>query len=367
MTWAKVDDRFHGHSKARRAREALALWVLALAWCADELTDGAVPRDMPDLLLPGLGEAFASRLVEVGLWERTDAGYQFHDWLDYQPSARKVKAERSKISSARSKAGRSGMSSRWSKSDPSVNSQENSDNKTDNKPVASGVTNALQNHNPVPDPVPVPSPVPEPEPRKLASQATGASASAHAPASAREGLFEDAPKAPARASKARAAATPLPDPVPATGTLARRVYDAIVTDRVLGPITRGPGDLAERISQSDAYPGVDVLSEVKRAGAWIAGKPPGYWSDGRKALLGWLARTHERVASTPKPVIGTSSPINAAFRAPEKIDWQGRRVVGAAPLPPGSAFAKTKEEHEAEEDRLYAEYFAATQPVKRTP
>ena len=31
MSWAKVDDRFHGHSKARRAREALALWVLALA------------------------------------------------------------------------------------------------------------------------------------------------------------------------------------------------------------------------------------------------------------------------------------------------------------------------------------------------
>lgn len=365
MSWAKVDDRFHGHSKARRAREALALWVLALAWCADELTDGAVPRDMPDLLLPGLGEAFAAKLVEVGLWELTPTGYQFHDWLDYQPSARKVKSERAKLSSARSKAGRAGMTARWAKTDPPVNSQENSDNKPYNKPVANEVTTGLQNHNPVPDPVPVPSPVPEPEPRELASLATGARE--RAPASAREGLFEEPPKAPAKPAKARAAATPPPDPVPATGTPARRLYDAITQDRVLGPITRGPGDLAERLAQPDVYPGIDVLAEIKRAGAWAAGQRAGYWSDVRKALLSWLQRTAERAGSMPKAAPRTGSPIDAAFRPAERIDWQGRRVVGAAPLPPGSAFAKTKEEHEAEEDRLYAEYFAATQPVKRTP
>ncbi len=312
MTWAKVDDRFHGHSKARRAREALALWVLAMSWCADELTDGAVPRDMPDLLLPGLGETFAARLVEVGLWERTDAGYQFHDWLDYQPSAKTVKRERTKLSEARSKAGRAGMAARWAKTDPSLNSQGNSDNKPDNKPVTSGVTNALQKDNPVPDPVPVPNPEPREEKRD-ASRLTGERASA--PAHAREGSPVQPPSAPAKPAKPRPATTPLPDPVPAAGSPARRLYDAIVGDRVLGPITGGPGDLAERLVAEGAYPGVDVLAEVRKAGAWAAGQPAGHWRDGRKAILGWLARAEQRAASTPKPAPAKAGWVSAKSHA----------------------------------------------------
>lgn len=76
MTWAKVDDRLHGHSKARRAGTALALWVLAMSWCASELTDGLVPLDMPSLLIAD-GDAMAEKLVSVGLWERTEGGYRF--------------------------------------------------------------------------------------------------------------------------------------------------------------------------------------------------------------------------------------------------------------------------------------------------
>jgi hypothetical protein len=319
VTWAKVDDRFHGHSKARRAREALALWVLAMSWCADELTDGAVPKDMPDLLLPGLGETFAARLVEVGLWERTDAGYQFHDWLDYQPSAKTVKRERTKLSEARSKAGRAGMAARWAKTDPSLNSQGNSDNKPDNNPVTSGVTNALQKDNPVPDPVPVPNPEPREEKRD-ASRLTGERASA--PAHARESVPVQPPSASAKPAKPRPATTPLPDPVPAAGSPARRLYDAIVGDRVLGPITGGPGDLSERLTAEGAYPGVDVLAEVRKAGAWAAGKPSGHWKDGRKAILGWLARAQERVSSTPKPAPAKAAWIPAATDyGSDDIDW----------------------------------------------
>ena len=93
MTWGKVDDRLHSHSKARRAREAMALWVLALSWCCAELTDGFVPSDMPELLIPG-GDAMADKLVSVGLWERTDDGFRFHDWHEFQPSAASVKQAR---------------------------------------------------------------------------------------------------------------------------------------------------------------------------------------------------------------------------------------------------------------------------------
>jgi hypothetical protein len=352
VTWAKVDDRFHGHSKARRAREALALWVLAMSWCADELTDGAVPKDMPDLLLPGLGETFAARLVEVGLWERTDAGYQFHDWLDYQPSAKTVKRERTKLSEARSKAGRAGMAARWEKTDPSLNSQGNSDNKPDNKPVTSGVTNPLQKDNPVPDPVPVPIPTEEEEKRD-ASRLTGERASA--PAHVREGSPVQPPSAPAKPAKPRAAATPLPDPVPPAGSPARRLYDAITGDRVLGPITGGPGDLSERLTAEGAYPGVDVLAEVRKAGAWAAGQPAGHWRDGRKAILGWLARAEQRAASTPKP-----SPASVlTTHQPERIDYQGRRIVPPAPLPSGDVWEVTDRD---EEEEAFARIRARTQP-----
>lgn len=357
MSWAKVDDRLHAHIKAVRAGDAMALWVLALSWCVAYLTDGELPEEQPTRLIGRRGPRMAAKLVEVKLWVKTDFGYRFHDWFEYQPARAEVEVKRTeaKTRMQRIRGLATDVRANTTRTDREVreNESRSSQDVRDSRPV------------------PVPSrPSPdqtEKEEERSASHSTGASASAHAPASAREGLFEDAPKAPAGARKARVAATPPPDPVPAAGTPARRLYDAITQDRVLGPITRGPGDLAERLAQEDAYPGIDVLAEIKRAGAWAAGQRAGYWSDGRKALLSWLARTAERAGSMPKAAPRTGSPIDAAFRPAERIDWQGRRVVGAAPLPPGSAFAKTKEEHEAEEDRLYAEYFAATQPVKRTP
>jgi hypothetical protein len=36
----------------------------------------------------------ASTLVEVGLWEVSEGGYQFHDWDDYNPTRVEVKADR---------------------------------------------------------------------------------------------------------------------------------------------------------------------------------------------------------------------------------------------------------------------------------
>ncbi len=148
MTWGKVSDRLHAHSKARRAREAMALWVLALSWSCDELTDGAVPSDMPELLIPG-GDAMAERLVSVGLWERTEAGFRFHDWAEYQPSADEERERRASVSKIRSEAGKRGAAKRWQ-----------SDGKRHGKAMANG----SQNDSPVPDPEPKnPSPNPLPQ------------------------------------------------------------------------------------------------------------------------------------------------------------------------------------------------------------
>jgi hypothetical protein len=58
------------------------------------LTDGFVPRSAMTIL--GATARDASSLVKSGLWEMADGGWQFHDWLDYQPSREQVIAEREK-------------------------------------------------------------------------------------------------------------------------------------------------------------------------------------------------------------------------------------------------------------------------------
>lgn len=143
MTWGKVSDRLHSHSKVRRAREAMALWVLALSWSCDELTGGVVPEDMPELLIQG-GSAMAERLVSVGLWERIESGFRFHDWDEYQPSAEDEKQRRSELSRVRSEAGKKGNAKRWGRNSIANASQ------TDRKTIAT----ASQNDRPDPDPEP---------------------------------------------------------------------------------------------------------------------------------------------------------------------------------------------------------------------
>jgi hypothetical protein len=319
MSWAKVDDRLHAHIKATRAGEAMALWVLALSWSVAYLTDGEVPKDQPARLIGPKGPRMAARLVEAGLWETTQSGYRFHDWFDYQPSASEVQSKRDEAKTRMQRI--RGLAGDVRANKARTNLEQNENFARSSGEVRDSFTT----------PVPVPVPVPEPrEEKRDASRLTGERASA--PAHVREGSPAKPVEGAAKPAKPRAAATPLPDPVPPAGTPARRLYDAIVTDRVLGPITRGPGDLAERLSQPDLYPGVDVLAEVKRAGAWAAGKPAGHWVDGRKALLGWLARTAERVAATPKPSPAKAGWIPAATDyGSDDIDWYADTKTGGRP------------------------------------
>lgn len=161
MTWGKVSDRLHAHSKARRAREAMALWVLALSWSCDELTDGAIPADMPELLIPG-GDAMAEKLVSVGLWERTESGYQFHDWEEFQPSADLERDRRESVSRVRSEAGKRGNAKRWGERSQTDRNIVATASQTDRKTIANG----SQNDRPVPVPVPknpLPNPLPQAE------------------------------------------------------------------------------------------------------------------------------------------------------------------------------------------------------------
>lgn len=113
MTWFRVDDSLHDHSKIRKvaakAPAALALWLIAGSWSSKKLTEGFIPDDDLPWLIPG-AEQLAAELVAARLWRRVKGGYQYHDWLSYNPSAEQVETERAKARERmRSlRAGRSG-------------------------------------------------------------------------------------------------------------------------------------------------------------------------------------------------------------------------------------------------------------------
>lgn len=103
MPWFKVDDQLATHPKVSKAGlAAMGLWVKAGSWCAQHLTDGFVPEYALSILTAR--RAHAEALVRSGLWIEVDGGWQFRDWLEYQPSKAHVEELREK----RRKAGQKG-------------------------------------------------------------------------------------------------------------------------------------------------------------------------------------------------------------------------------------------------------------------
>lgn len=83
-----MDDNFPDHPKvAELTDEAFRLYVEGLCYSSRLLTDGAIPRRLGR-------EPQASELVEAGLWDVAEKGFQVHDFLAYNPSAADVKARR---------------------------------------------------------------------------------------------------------------------------------------------------------------------------------------------------------------------------------------------------------------------------------
>ena len=85
MPWMKVDDGLDGHRKVDAVpNAAMGLWVKAGAWTSRNGTDGFVPTRA----VRKLGTlAQAKQLVAAGLWTGHPDGFEFHDWLTYNPPA----------------------------------------------------------------------------------------------------------------------------------------------------------------------------------------------------------------------------------------------------------------------------------------
>lgn len=115
MGWAKLDDRFPTHPKVLGLSDrGFRSHVSALCYCAQHETDGLVPAAVARSLAP---RRIVGELVAAGLWERLEAGYRIHDFLDYNPSRAESEARREQ----RRAAGRSSATRRYRKPNESLN------------------------------------------------------------------------------------------------------------------------------------------------------------------------------------------------------------------------------------------------------
>ena len=136
MSWAKLDDQFFDHPKARQVgKDGRALYVAALCWTAGNLTDGFIASSDLQLVAAKAevpGAATARRLVTAGLWAAVPTGWLIHDYHDYNPSGDEVRKRRA----LRAEAGRAGGRASKTRS------------KTEAKPEAKRKQNPKQNGKP---------------------------------------------------------------------------------------------------------------------------------------------------------------------------------------------------------------------------
>lgn len=105
MSWAKFDDRFPSHKKIMRlSAEAFRLFVTAVCFACEHGTNGAVDRailqGLPNVPRGAKLRSVITELEESGCWEKTDVGWQIHDFLQWNPDAETVEAQRGKRSAS---------------------------------------------------------------------------------------------------------------------------------------------------------------------------------------------------------------------------------------------------------------------------
>ena len=112
MSWVKLDDGFLDHPKFLKVGPVAGyVAITAMAWSNRNLTDGFIPdAQVPRLAnLEGICDEvrgphndyidayqLAQALVEAGLWDPAEGGYQIHDYHDHQQTAEAIKARRLK-------------------------------------------------------------------------------------------------------------------------------------------------------------------------------------------------------------------------------------------------------------------------------
>ena len=164
MPWAKIDDDAPTHPKMFRAGvEAFGFWVAGNCYCNKRLTDGFIAADALPLIFPSTSKRrsliYADRLVEVGLWDRVDGGWNVHDFNEYNPTAIDVKAER-KASADRIKRWRDKKRSNASRNGVTDDTGNGASNTVTPNGVTPSVTSPPRARSSRPDPTYTPIPPP---------------------------------------------------------------------------------------------------------------------------------------------------------------------------------------------------------------
>ncbi|MFE5871611.1 hypothetical protein ACFQ6V_23605 [Streptomyces roseifaciens] len=97
MPWVRFDDRFPSNRKVRLLSDsAFRLYVSAICWSAENLTDGVVKTKELRLVADVKNASKrAQELVDSGLWVPVPGtGWRIHDYHEYQPTAEQVCADR---------------------------------------------------------------------------------------------------------------------------------------------------------------------------------------------------------------------------------------------------------------------------------
>jgi hypothetical protein len=99
MSWVRLDDNFVDNPKlAELDDRAFRIYIWALCYCARHLTDGflalGVLRGCPLVTRKYTAGRVLECLVGTGLWEEVEGGLRIRDYLDYNPTAAKVKEKR---------------------------------------------------------------------------------------------------------------------------------------------------------------------------------------------------------------------------------------------------------------------------------
>ena len=111
MSWVKSDDQMSIHRKVQPLSDAAyRLQDEARLWCSRNLTDGRIPADEFEVCSLRATPENAAELVKRKLWHRAEDGHcghdkcaipgpdgwVIHDYLEYNPAAAEVIAERAK-------------------------------------------------------------------------------------------------------------------------------------------------------------------------------------------------------------------------------------------------------------------------------
>jgi hypothetical protein len=92
MGWVRIDDQLHAHPKVLHALStdpaSIGLHLPSLSYSAAYLTDGLIDPAYLHTVVPNRRrrEHAIGALVESGLWLPNGAGYQIHDYLDFNES-----------------------------------------------------------------------------------------------------------------------------------------------------------------------------------------------------------------------------------------------------------------------------------------